>query len=260
MAVTETANTRSDVTPLSISARDLHVRYRVYEEKPLRGRELIKRGLRSRRSTEVHALQGIDLDVRVGESVGIVGANGSGKSTLLRCLAGVQSVSEGVVMLRGHAQLLAVGAALRPALSGRRNIWLGGLAMGLSPKDLDERIESVVEFAGIGGAIDRPMNTYSSGMRARLAFSIATMREPEILLIDEALAVGDRKFRNRSLRRIREIRERANTVVMVTHNLGEIKATCDRTIWLDAGKIVMDAPTSEVLATYADDEDDVLET
>lgn len=257
MAVTESADEAAATSPLSVSISGLHVRYRVYEERALTTRELLKRGFRARQSADVHALRGIDLDIRVGESVGIVGANGSGKSTLLRCIAGVQSVSEGTVMIRGHAQLLAVGAALRPALSGRRNVWLGGLAMGLSPEELDGRIDEVVEFSGIGRAIDRPMKTYSSGMRARLAFSIATMREPEVLLIDEALAVGDRKFRNRSLRRIREIREHANTVVMVTHNLREITATCDRTVWLDEGVIVADGATDEVLSAYAgDDEDD----
>lgn len=235
---------------VSVFVDDVHVRYRVFEERQLGASELFRRGLRSRVSTEVHALRGVTLTIGVGESVGLVGPNGSGKSTLLRCVAGVQPIASGRVLTRGQAQLLAVNAALDRQLSGRRNITLGGLAMGMSYQDIDDRMPWVIDFSGLGDAINRPMRTYSSGMRARLSFSIATMHQPPILLIDEALAVGDRRFRSKSLRRIRDLREQASTVVMVTHNLGEIRRTCSRTIWLEDGQIVMDGATSQVLPAY----------
>lgn len=242
----------TSVDTRSIVIRDLHVRYEVYEERRMTIGQLFRSGFRSRRATVIHALNGINLEINSGESVGVIGPNGSGKSTLLRCMAGVQPINAGQVLIRGEAQLLAVNAALDPMLSGRRNVVLGGLAMGMSRSEIDARFNEVVEFSGLGDAIDRPMRTYSSGMYARLSFSIATMKEPPILLVDEALAVGDREFRRKSLARIREIRANANTVVMVTHNLNEIRATCNRTIWLDRGVIVHDGDTETVLAAYDD--------
>ena len=186
----------------------------------------------------------------MGEAVGIIGANGSGKSTLLRAIAGLQSLESGSIRVRGEVGLLGVGAALKPKVSGYRNVFLGGLAMGLSRDEIDSRMEEIVEFSGLGDAMARPMNTYSSGMRARLAFSIATLRTPDILLIDEALAVGDKNFREKSLQRIREIQAAAGTVIMVTHNLNEIRETCSRAIWLEEGALQADGPADDVLEQY----------
>lgn len=235
---------------LSVRVRDLHVRYRVYEERPLATRELLRRGLRPRRAIDVHALRGVDVEIERGEAVGIIGANGSGKSTLLRTIAGLQPKSSGEVLVAGQANLLSVNAALKPGLSGYRNVMLGGLAMGLTVEEIEEKMDSVIEFSGIGDAINRPMLTFSSGMNARLAFSIATLRVPDVLLIDEALAVGDNAFRERSLERINEIRSQANSVVMVTHNFAEVRKTCSRAIWIDAGQIVGNGPVDDVLARY----------
>lgn len=243
------------VAPAAIVIDDVHVRYKVMEERRTRTVDAVKSGLRSRRSIQVHAIRGVSLEVAVGESVGLLGPNGSGKSTLLRCIAGVQPLASGQVLVRGHAQLLAVNAALDPQLSGRRNVYLGGLAMGLARSDIDERIGDVIGFSELVDSIDRPMATYSSGMRARLTFSIATMVEPPILLIDEALAVGDKRFRRKSLARINEIRDRASTVVMVTHNLNEIRSTCSRAVWLSDGQIVSDGPTDDVIAAYEASDD-----
>ncbi|MGA1438737.1 MAG: ABC transporter ATP-binding protein, partial [Ilumatobacteraceae bacterium] len=145
---------------------------------------------------------------------------------------------------------LGVAAALKPQLSGYRNVYLGGLAIGLGRDEIDERIHEVVEFSGLGDSMSRPLKTYSSGMRARLAFSIATLRTPEILLLDEALAVGDRSFRDRSIAKINQIRENANSIVLVTHNLNEIRETCDRAVWLDDGALVADGPVEDVLTEY----------
>jgi teichoic acid transport system ATP-binding protein len=244
---------KSDTTvggELAVSIRNVDVKYQVYEERFFSARELVARGFRSRKSTTVHAVKDVSLDIPVGQAVGIVGSNGSGKSTLLRAIAGLQSLAEGTIFVRGDAQLLGVGAALKPLLSGYRNVLLGGLAMGLPRSDILDQMDDIVEFSGLGTAMSRPMNTYSSGMRARLAFSIATLRIPDVLLIDEALAVGDKEFRQRSLTRINEIRDTAGTVAMVTHNLGEVRQTCTRTIWLDDGVIRADGDTDDVLERY----------
>ncbi len=235
---------------LTISVTDLDVRFRVFQEDVVGMRQAFGRGFRTRQSIEVHALKSVSLQVHAGEVVGLVGSNGSGKSTLLRCIAGLQNKNAGTVLVRGEPHLLGVNAALKPALSGYRNVVLGGLAMGLSRAEVEAAIDDVVEFSGLGDAAGRPMNTYSSGMRARLAFSIATLRIPEVLLIDEALAVGDREFREKSLARINEVRESASTVLMVTHNLGEIRATCNRAIWLEQGTIRADGSVDEVIGQY----------
>lgn len=252
MAETETMG-RTSAGVVSVAITDLNIKYKVYEDQVLSARQLAGRGFRSRRSTIVHAVKNLSTQFMVGEAVGIVGSNGSGKSTLLRAIAGLQPPASGQILVRGEPHLLGVGAALKPGLSGYRNVMLGGLAMGMSRDEVEAQLEQVREFSGIGEAMARPMNTYSSGMRARLAFSIATLRIPEVLLIDEALAVGDRDFRHRSLERINEIRESASTVVMVTHNLNEIRQTCDRTLWLDNGLLVADGPTESVLEAYEQD-------
>jgi teichoic acid transport system ATP-binding protein len=235
---------------LSVKVEGLRIEYKVYEDQPLGFRDLVSRGFKSRRSTLVRAIDRLDLEVRVGEALGIVGSNGSGKSTLLRAIGGLQSPTEGRILVRGEPHLLGVGAALQPALSGYRNVILGGLAMGMSRDEVNSALPEVEEYSGLGEAMARPMKTYSSGMRARLAFSIATLRVPDVLLIDEALAVGDREFRQRSLDRINEIRENASTVIMVTHNLNEIRQTCDRAVWLDRGRLRADGSVAEVLDLY----------
>lgn len=235
---------------LSVVVDGADIRYRVYEEPQLSARKLVSRGFRGRRSTTVHAVNHVSFTVSVGEAVGIVGSNGSGKSTLLRAIAGLQTLTSGTIRVRGEVGLLGVGAALKPTLTGRRNILLGGLALGMTSAEIDELIPEVIDFTDLGEAINRPMNTYSSGMRARLAFAISTLRVPDILLIDEALAVGDKDFRRKSLARLNEIREQAGTIVMVSHNLSEIRQTCQRTIWLHEGVLTLDGDTETVLAEY----------
>lgn len=248
--LTTTASHETRSTDLSIVVDRADIRYRVYEEPQLSARKLVSRGFRSRRSTTVHAVKEASFTVSVGEAVGIVGSNGSGKSTLLRAIAGLQTLTSGSIRVRGEVGLLGVGAALKPTLSGHRNILLGGLALGMSTSEIDELMPQVIAFTDLGEAINRPMNTYSSGMRARLAFAISTLRVPDILLIDEALAVGDKDFRSKSLARLNEIQEQAGTIVMVSHNLSEIRQTCERTLWLDRGELRLDGDTDSVLAAY----------
>lgn len=239
---------------ITVSVRNLHIRYKVYEDQQLTMKQLAVRGFRQRVSAEVHAVRGVSFDVHRGEAVAILGTNGSGKSTLLRAVAGLQTPSEGEVLVSSRPRLLGVGATLKPALSGRRNIVLGALAMGLRLDEIDEQVVDVIEFAELHDAIDRPLKTYSSGMRARLAFGIATLNAPDIMLIDEALAVGDRRFRKKSLDRLRSLQAAAGTLLMVTHNLNEIKQTCTRAIWLDEGLPVMEGPAAEVIEAYTEGE------
>ena len=234
---------------LSVRITDLEVRYPVYEEITSTTHNRLGR-FRQRRSVDVHAIKGITADFMTGQAIGIIGSNGSGKSTLLRTIAGLQPKSAGSVYVRGEAHLLGVNAALKSELSGFRNVMLGGLAMGLSQDEVRSKMDELVDFSGLGDAMGRPMRTYSSGMRARLTFSIATLRIPEILLIDEALAVGDRSFRAKSLEKIREIQREANSIVMVTHNLNEIRETCTRVLWLDQGRVVVDGDVETVLESY----------
>ncbi|MEM8618749.1 MAG: ABC transporter ATP-binding protein [Actinomycetota bacterium] len=234
----------------AVLVNNLEVEYRVYHDRVRDERSGLAGRLRSKHIEIVQALRGVSFSVNSGEAVGIVGSNGSGKSTLLRAIAGVQAKSAGSVRVRGEARLLSVGATLKPQLSGYRNVKLGALAMGLTTEEIEEGLDGLVEFSGLGDAMARPLKTYSQGMKARLLFSIATLHIPNILLIDEALAVGDRQFKRRSLERIRNIRAEAGTVLMVTHNMSEIRNTCTRAVWMDGGQIVADGDVEDVLARY----------
>lgn len=199
---------------------------------------------------EVKAVQDVSFVANHGESIAIVGRNGSGKSTLLRALAGLVPPSHGEVYLSGHASLLGVNAALMRELSGERNIMIGGLALGLSVAQVRERMPEIIEFAGLEKFIDLPMKAYSSGMQARLRFAISSAAVPDILMIDEALSTGDADFRRRSQKRILDIKDRAGTVFLVSHNARTVKSICDRALWLDQGHLVMDGPVDEVMEAY----------
>ncbi|MBD5830635.1 ATP-binding cassette domain-containing protein [Janibacter melonis] len=215
---------------------------------------LVRRALRAGRSVgtvrEVHAVKDVSFVAHHGERVGVIGRNGSGKSTLLKAVAGLIPASAGEVWTSGSPALLGVQAALVKSLSGRRNIYLGCLAMGMSSAQVDARFDEIVDVAGIGDAIDRPMSTYSSGMGARLRFAISTAARPDVLIIDEALATGDAAFKERSRQRIDEITSDAGTVFLVSHSAASIRAMCTRALWMDAGQLVADGPVEEVLGAY----------
>jgi teichoic acid transport system ATP-binding protein len=242
--------------PLALRAQDVHVTYRVYEQRKATARDLWARPFKGRPYREVHAVRGVSVDVHEGEVLGLVGPNGSGKSSFLGAIAGLLPVERGSVEARATPMLLGVGVALRPRLSGRHNVYLGGLALGLNRRTIDERFSEIVAWAGLEDFIDMPMRAYSSGMKARLQFAIATVAEPEILLVDEALAVGDRRFKNRSRRRLEGIAEHAGAVIIVSHNLNEIERLCSRVVWLEAGQVVMDADPITVLRAYEESQDD----
>jgi teichoic acid transport system ATP-binding protein len=201
----------------------------------------------------VHAVRNVSFVAYKGEAIGLIGTNGSGKSTLLKAVAGLLPVENGAIYTDGQPSLLGVNAALMNDLTGERNVHLGGLAMGMSREQIKERYEEIVDFSGIndkGDFITLPMRTYSSGMAARLRFSIAAAKDHDVLLIDEALATGDANFRKRSEARIRELRKSAGTVFLVSHNNKSIRDTCDRVLWLERGELRMDGPTEDVLKEY----------
>jgi teichoic acid transport system ATP-binding protein len=233
---------------------DVHLTYRILGKRGRGGapaamrRVVLREAPAGQRS--VHAVRGVSFTAYRGEAIGLIGPNGSGKSTLLRAVAGLMAPSQGAVWTRGQASLLGVAAAMMPAMSGDQNILLGCLAIGMTPAEIADEYDAICEFAGIGDSVKRPMNTYSAGMGARLRFAIAAARAPEILLIDEALATGDARFRRRSERRIRELREHAGTVFLVSHGLRIIRDTCDRAIWLENGKIVVDGDARSVVDAY----------
>ncbi|MDN4490821.1 ABC transporter ATP-binding protein [Demequina sp. SYSU T00068] len=198
----------------------------------------------------VHALKGVSFRVDEGESIGVIGHNGSGKSTLMRAIAGLQSPATGAVYASARPALLGVNAALIPDLSGDKNITLGGLALGLTLEEVEAAREEIVEFSGLAEFIDLPMKTYSSGMQARLRFSIAMARHHQILLVDEALAVGDKEFRAKSEQRIRDMRDQASTVFLVSHSMSSIRDTCTRVLWIDHGELRMDGEPKAVVKAY----------
>ncbi|MEU5788953.1 ABC transporter ATP-binding protein [Micromonospora purpureochromogenes] len=237
---------------------DAHVIYRVHKgagggTSPVAAlRRLVKRSS-APNIQEVHAVKGVSFTAYRGEAIGLIGSNGSGKSTLLRTIAGLLPVNRGAVYTQGQPSLLGVNAALLNDLSGERNVTLGCLAMGMHPDDVARMTPEIIEFSGInqrGDFASLPMRTYSSGMAARLRFSIAAAKKHDVLLIDEALATGDKGFRKRSEQRVRELREGAGTVFLVSHQLSSIRDTCERTIWLESGVLRMDGPTDEVIRAY----------
>jgi teichoic acid transport system ATP-binding protein len=237
---------------------DLHIVYRVHGAGVGKGsavaalsRIVTRKGNPNVR--KVHAVRGVTFTAYRGEAVGLIGSNGSGKSTLLRAVAGLLPAESGKVFTEGQPSLLGVNAALMNDLTGERNVILGGLAMGMTQEEIRDRYQQIVDFSGInekGDFISLPMRTYSSGMAARLRFSIAAAKSHDVLMIDEALATGDRTFQKRSEERIRELRKEAGTVFLVSHNNKSIRDTCDRVLWLEKGELRMDGPTEEVLQAY----------
>ena len=197
-------------------------------------------------------LDHVSFEVKQGEILGITGKNGSGKSTLLRALAHIFSADEGGIDLHGHSvSLLAIGVGFKNEMTGRENIMLSGMLLGFSEKEVQERMEDIIEFAGLGEFIDMPVRTYSSGMYSKLAFSITAILETDIMLIDEVLSVGDEKFKKKSYEKMKSlISQRNRTVVIVSHSLKTLEELCDRVMWMHEGKIVKIGEPVEVLNEY----------
>jgi teichoic acid transport system ATP-binding protein len=237
---------------ISISVQDVSVTYRTSVEKKPTLSETIKRlGRRQRIVREIEALQGVSFEVEHGKVLGVVGANGAGKSTLVRTIAGILPPTAGRIEVDGRVStLLALGVGFNRKLSGRENVVLGGLASGLTRDDLAEKYEEIVAFAELEDFMDMPMDTYSSGMYGRLGFSVAVNMEPDILLIDEALSVGDAKFRKKSYEKMRQLCAEDRTIVLVSHALGSIEELCDQAIWINQGQLQMVGDPEEVVHAY----------
>lgn len=233
----------------AVKVDDLSVTYRTaFEKKPTLKTTLIRLGRRQRSVREIRAVRDVSFEVSHGTVLGIVGVNGAGKSTLMRTVAGILPPTEGRVEVWGRVStLLALGVGFNSELSGRDNVVLGGLAAGLTRDQLAAKYDEIAEFAELGDFMDLPMRTYSSGMYGRLAFSVAVNMDPDILLIDEALSVGDARFKEKSFEKIRELCEQARTILIVSHALKSLRSLCDEVIWMHEGKIAMrDAPDTVI--------------
>jgi len=237
---------------LRIHFENVVQRYRVIRERPDSLREAFTKIFRGNSGThDFEALRGISFDVEDGEVLGLIGRNGSGKSTALKLIAGVFEPTSGKAEVSGKvAPMIELGAGFHIDLTGRENIVINGLMLGLTRKEVMAREQSIIEFAGLGEFIDSPVKQYSSGMFMRLAFSIATETDPDILLIDEILAVGDAEFQEKCDARIQDFRHRGKTIVFVSHSPILVRRICDRAILLDHGKILADGRPEQVIEMY----------
>lgn len=232
----------------SVSVQSLGVKFHLSEQKVDNLKEYIIRILKHQmRYKEFWALKEVSFEIKKGERVAILGLNGAGKSTLLKVIAGVLKATEGSVKRSGVlVPLLELGAGFDPQYTGAENIYLYGAMLGYSKAFLKEKYDEIVAFSELGDFIHVPLKNYSSGMRARLGFSIATLVEPDILILDEVLSVGDAKFRKKSENRIKEMFAKGTTVLFVSHNLTQVRSLCTRAIWLEQGRLVDDGPVEEV--------------
>jgi ABC-type polysaccharide/polyol phosphate transport system ATPase subunit len=233
----------------AILCRGLGKSYRMYAKPIHRVYELLVPGLK--KHTDFWAVRNVYLDIPPGSTVGIIGENGAGKSSLLKLLTGITRPSEGEVVVRGRvASLLELGAGFHPEFSGRDNIHLNCSILGMRPEEIEERFPKIVEFSELGDFIDRPVKTYSSGMYVRLGFSVAASVDPDVLMIDEALSVGDEHFRGKCINRLNEFRERGKTIVFVSHDMGAVKTMCEQVVLMDKGEIVGQGTAEKVADEY----------
>lgn len=234
-----------------VRADNLTKAYKIYGKR----KDMVKEAFspsRKKYHNLYYSLAGVTFDIQKGEMLGIIGENGAGKSTLLKLLTGVTKPTEGSVFIKGKiAALLELGAGFNPNYTGIENIYLNGTMMGFTHKEMEERVDQIVTFADIGEFIYQPVKNYSSGMFARLAFAVAINVEPEVLIVDEALSVGDIFFQNKCFRKIEELKEKGVTILYVSHDLASVKEMCDRVLWLEKGKVKMFGDCVEVCNEYS---------
>lgn len=234
----------------TILVEDVYKTFNVYMDKANTIKEKLMFFRRNKKEKR-EVLKGINLRIRQGETVALIGVNGSGKSTLLKLMTKIIYPNKGKIITNGKlTSLLELGAGFHPDFSGRENIYFNASIFGLTRKEIDERIDSIIEFSELGSYIDNPVRTYSSGMYMRLAFSVAINVNADILLIDEILSVGDQHFQEKCFNKMRELKEQGKTMVFVTHSMESVKNLCDRAVWLYEGKIRMDGNTEEVVNEY----------
>ena len=242
---------REEQTP-AVSVHNIQKSFRVYSDKGVGLKDKILS--RSRRRYEIHqVIKDLSFDVKPGEAVGIIGQNGCGKSTTLKMLTKIMYPDAGTIALRGRVSaLIELGAGFHPDMSGRENIYTNAAIFGLSRKEIDERLQTIIDFSELGERIDNPVRTYSSGMYMRLAFSIAINVDADVLLVDEILAVGDAAFQSKCFQKMQELKAAGTTIVIVSHSLSQIEQICDRTIWIDQGVIRMEGRPADVHPAYLD--------
>ncbi len=239
---------------IAVSVQNLGLTYTTsIDKKPTLKARLKSLGRGRKFTRTVHALDGVSLDVHYGTVLGIIGSNGAGKSSLMRVISGIVPPTKGRIEVFGSVStLLALGVGFNPSMTGRENVYLGGLAAGMSRSEIDAKFDAIADFSELGEAIDSPMRTYSSGMFARLAFSVAAIAEPDILIVDEALSTGDAKFKAKSLNRMKELRTADRALILVSHALATIEELCNEVIWLNKGKLMARGNPAEVIAQYRD--------
>lgn len=232
---------------IAIAVRNLTKTYRLFGHPGDRIKQFFSLGLK-RYHREFTALQDVSFDIKKGETVGIIGRNGSGKSTLLQMVCGILKPTKGSVQVNGRiSALLELGAGFNPEFTGRENVYFQGALMGFTRAQMDERFDEIAAFADIGDFVDQPVQTYSSGMFVRLAFAVATHVDPDILVVDEALAVGDARFQAKCFRRIQALCDRGGAILFVTHATDQVTRFCNRAILIDQGKLVLDGPPRDVV-------------
>ena len=237
---------------LAVSIRGVGLTYTTsIDKKPTHKSRAKSLGRGKKQTRVVRALDEINLDIQYGHVLGVIGTNGAGKSSLMRCVAGILPPSQGRIEVYGSVStLLALGVGFNPSMSGRDNVFLGGLASGMSREEIAGNFEEIAEFSELGDAIDAPMRTYSSGMYARLAFSVAAVVRPDILIIDEALSTGDAKFKEKSLNRVKELRGEDRALILVSHAMQTLRDTCNDVAWLHKGKLVQRGEPNTVIDAY----------
>jgi ABC-2 type transport system ATP-binding protein/lipopolysaccharide transport system ATP-binding protein len=243
----------------AIEVHDLSKRFRIYANRPRSIKESVV-ARRGKRYDDFWALRDVNLSIEKGTAFGFIGHNGSGKSTMLRCITGIYKPTHGSVEVKGRiSALLELGSGFHPDLSGRENVYLNAAILGLSKKEIDSVFDDIVEFAGIGQFIDSPVKVYSSGMFVRLGFAVAVHVKPEILIIDEVVAVGDEEFQRRCFEHIYQLRSQGVTIVLVSHSLGLVQTMCDNAAWFDHGHVRAYGTSVEVVGKYlkAVNEDEV---
>lgn len=235
----------------AVSIENVWKYFRLYHDKNQYLKTTLLQGRRSRYD-EFWALKDVDFEIPFGSTFGIVGSNGSGKSTLLKCLAGILTPDKGRIQSNGRmAALLELGAGFHPDLSGRENIYLNGAILGMTSSEIDRKLEEIIDFSGLEKFVDTPVKNYSSGMVVRLGFAIATNVDPEILIIDEVLAVGDESFQHRCYEKIESFRQDGRTIILVSHGLEQVAQLCSTVAWLDKGAIQEIGPSYEVISKYS---------
>ncbi|MFM1757786.1 MAG: hypothetical protein RL193_363 [Actinomycetota bacterium] len=239
---------------IAVSVQNLGLIYKTTIDKKLSLSNRIKHLGRGTKQTRIiNALDGVNLDVDYGSVLGVVGANGAGKSTMMRVVSGILPPTTGRVEVYGKVStLLALGVGFNKQLTGRENVILGGLASGLSRDEIDAHFEEIADFSELGEAIDAPMRTYSSGMYARLGFSVAVTVKPDILIVDEALSTGDARFKEKSLAKLKELRGDNRALILVSHALGTIREVCNDVAWLHKGKLIQRGMPNDVVDAYQD--------